>query len=677
MTRRRTRLAVASAAAVGLTFGLAAVIEVSRISYGGAARALQVDADARLSDLALGARSQIDGLLAARLADVNDLARSRSAQALSAEMLAQRIDELGRRRGASFGSAFVLDLKGRAIVVPTSQVARDSRSLSAGDVVAPPAWLARTLAEPRVLAIDAESPLAGLLAGRPGVRGVAVGAPIRGARSRRLVGVLVDVVPVSVIHETLKAAAAAARGRAFDLYAFDHRSRVIAAVRSTASAREAEDRVAAAAPPARSSLASQLNWSIVASESRTSALAPARRLTREGWEIAGIAAALVAGAAAFATRTVRRTWDERARVEASLRHSQKLEAVGRLAGGVAHDFNNVLTVIGANAHFALAHRLPIEAERNVHEIVHSAERAAGLVKQLLLLSRPDSPDAATADLNDEIESLVRVLPRLLSPAIEVTAELAPGQAVVALEATRLEQVVLNLALNARDAMPAGGRLLFRTELGESTVRLVVADSGVGMDEHTRERIFEPFFTTKAVGEGTGLGLSTIYGIVTQAGGSIDVVSSPGSGTTFTIDLPRVVDAAAPVDAGGDGVVPGLGERVLVVEDDEMVRSVVVQTLLRAGYDVVPVADGQAALELLELGHRFDLLLSDMMMPRLNGLELVDRLRAGGFQLPVVLMSGYEPALAAARDRDAGCAVVNKPFTRRELTATVRRLLDEA
>jgi two-component system cell cycle sensor histidine kinase/response regulator CckA len=361
-------------------------------------------------------------------------------------------------------------------------------------------------------------------------------------------------------------------------------------------------------------------------------------------------------------------------LEQSLLQSQKLEAVGRLAAGVAHDFNNLLTVIVGNLEFALASGVATE---ELTEVSRAADRAGELVRQLLAFSRVDAPleTPDVVDLNDAVGNVSRLIERVLPGNIRVRSELSPGETPVRLDPVQLEQALLNLAVNARDAMRSGGVMTIGTAVTPETVSLEVTDTGEGMNDEVRERIFDPFYTTKKRGEGTGLGLSTVYGIVTRAGGTIDVESEVGVGTTFRISLPR---AEAPAEAaaapeGANGAV-GHGGRVLVVEDDEMVRMFTAEALHQAGYDVVTTANGQEALEAVASDETFDVVVTDMMMPTLTGVQLAAELEAQGRQLPVVFTSGYPAGIVDELPETTRAEFLAKPFRGAELVSVIERLL---
>jgi signal transduction histidine kinase/ActR/RegA family two-component response regulator len=386
-----------------------------------------------------------------------------------------------------------------------------------------------------------------------------------------------------------------------------------------------------------------------------------------------------------------RSDDERAQLEEELRQSQKMEAVGQLAGGIAHDFNNLLTVISGYSELALS-RLDgsnPELRVDIEEVARAGERAAQLTRQLLAFSRRQTLQTSVFDLNEAVSDSETLLRRLLGEHIDILGSFTPHGCPVNADRGQIEQILMNLAVNARDAMPDGGTLTIETEavrLEESEARrrfeapagdyalLRVSDTGFGMDAATRTHAFEPFFTTKEVGEGTGLGLATVFGSVSQNGGHIALLSEPGAGATFEILLPLV---AAPVPATAAPSTPPrvLGtERILLVEDDATVRALAQEILVGKGYDVLAAADGEEAFG-LAVEHPFDLLITDMLMPKLSGKELVARLRHARPGLPVVLMSGYAYDAAGNDDPTAGDAFIQKPFSMHDLVVTVRATLD--
>jgi PAS domain S-box-containing protein len=385
---------------------------------------------------------------------------------------------------------------------------------------------------------------------------------------------------------------------------------------------------------------------------------------------------------------------ERRSLEAQLAQATKMESIGRLAGGIAHDFNNLLTAILGYVDLmqgAINERDPIA--RHALQIRRAAERASMLTRQLLAFSRKQFLQPRVLDLNAVVEESNQMLRRLISENIDLVSRLETGLLSVKVDPSQLQQVLMNLAVNARDAMPRGGTLTIETAnvtlpahaLGRTPefepgayVMLAVTDTGIGMDTNTKARIFEPFFTTKRLGEGTGLGLSTVYGIVRQSGGHIVVDSERGRGSRFTIYLPAVNDAAEaprPETVLTDG--PAGTETVLLVEDDPMVRSLAVEALRLKGYRVLEAGDGRAALVAAPRdGPRIDLLITDVVMPHMTGRELAERLAAAQPGMRVLFMSGYPGTLGEQLGLPAKSVdLLEKPFTSLTLVSRVRQALD--
>jgi two-component system, cell cycle sensor histidine kinase and response regulator CckA len=385
---------------------------------------------------------------------------------------------------------------------------------------------------------------------------------------------------------------------------------------------------------------------------------------------------------------------ERNRLETELRQSQKLEAVGRLAGGVAHDFNNLLTVILGYSDLAISTLNPNERLRlDLEDIREAGVRAAVLTSQLLAFSRKQLLQPKILDCNTAIANMTKMLGRLISSNIEIVtkcnaelwrAKVDPGQ---------LDQVILNLALNARDAMPLGGKLIIETAnrrfedeqfSGQQRippghyVLLAVSDTGCGMDAETRSHLFEPFFTTKMQGKGTGLGLSTVYGIVHQSGGHIAVYSEPGHGTSVKVYLPRVVGADEVAGSAQEGAALPVGtETILIAEDEDRVRSLAVAVLTQQGYTVIEACNGEDALALAKRYEgEIQLLLTDLIMPKMSGKDLADEMLRTRPHLKVVLCSGYTGDTVMQQGvLDASTPFLQKPFTLRSLAVTVREVLD--
>ena len=380
-------------------------------------------------------------------------------------------------------------------------------------------------------------------------------------------------------------------------------------------------------------------------------------------------------------------------LEAQLRQAQKMEAVGRLAGGVAHDFNNLLSVIlgyGELMAQELSDGHPLSEP--VNEILAAGRRASELTGQLLAFSRQRVLDLRILDVNEVIRDAENLLKRTIGEDIQMECDLSTEPSRCKADSGSLVQVLMNLAVNARDAMPNGGKLLIETEnveldaeytLGHaeaaagSYVRVSVTDTGIGMDQETQSRIFEPFYTTKPEGKGTGLGLSTVFGIVKQVGGNIWVYSEPGRGTTFKIYLPRTAEAAQPRAIERVAAPrPRGSETILLVEDDEPVRKLARGILKREGYRVLEAANGGEALLICEQhDERIDLLLTDVVMPRMSGRELAERLDVLRPGIVVLYMSGYsERAVVHHGVLDSGINYLSKPITPTSLLAKVREVL---
>jgi two-component system, cell cycle sensor histidine kinase and response regulator CckA len=384
----------------------------------------------------------------------------------------------------------------------------------------------------------------------------------------------------------------------------------------------------------------------------------------------------------------------RKRLEGQLRQSQKMEAVGRLAGGVAHDFNNLLTAIQGFSDLILGDLEPDDPRfADLAGIREAAQRAAGLTQQLLAFSRQQVLTPVVLSLNDLIRDAEKLLRRIIGEDIEINTALAGDLGAVRADPSQLQQVLLNLAVNARDAMPRGGKLTLETrnvDVGPDHpsshgvvtpgryALLTVADSGVGMDEDTKAHIFEPFFTTKPAGEGTGLGLATVYGIVHQSGGFIWVYSEPGRGSTFRIHLPLVDSAAVSVErAAPVRAAPGGSETILLVEDEELVRRLACRVLQGYGYHVMAAASGKGALELIGAGcHRLDLLVTDVVMPGMSGRQLAEELQIRQPGLKVLYLSGYtDDAIVRHGVLEQEVSFLQKPFSRDTLLQKVRSVLD--
>jgi two-component system, cell cycle sensor histidine kinase and response regulator CckA len=385
---------------------------------------------------------------------------------------------------------------------------------------------------------------------------------------------------------------------------------------------------------------------------------------------------------------------EKKKLEAQYRQAQKMEAVGRLAGGIAHDFNNVLSVIIGYSFLALEKLEPADqVVRYLQNIKTAADRAAALVKQLLTFSRQQVVYPRILDLNVVVKNMEDMLRKLVGEDVSIIIKATMPLGSIKADVGQIEQVVMNLVVNARDAMAEGGQITLETrnvDLDEGYQRehepvqpgqyvmLSVYDTGCGMDERTKARIFEPFYTTKEPGVGTGLGLATVYGIVKQSNGYIWVYSEPGTGTTFKLYFPRINQTPEQIiKPSQDSEIRGGSETILLVEDDEAVRELLVITLRNAGYTVFEVGDAEAALELAaNQSVRIDLLVSDIVMPSISGSRLITLLRLSRPDLKVILMSGYAAeTLARQVPVPHDVTFMEKPFTRNSLLMVIRRILD--
>jgi PAS domain S-box-containing protein len=385
---------------------------------------------------------------------------------------------------------------------------------------------------------------------------------------------------------------------------------------------------------------------------------------------------------------------ERHRLEAQLLHSQKMEAIGRLAGGIAHDFNNLLTAITGYSELIISELDPASSlARDAEEIKRAAEQAAAMTQQLLAFSRRQVLQPAFLDPNEVIGHMEKMLQRLIGENIELVTELENEIAVIRCDRGQVEQVIMNLVVNARDAMPTGGRISIstaNTELDDSEaarldlpsgsyVVATITDNGTGMDEETISHVFEPFFTTKEQGKGTGLGLATVHGIIEQSNGAIEIESEPGEGSTFRVFLPVAHEGADP-----DRVVTPLAdtrgsETLLLVEDEEMVRQLVGRVLRELGYEVFEASSGEEAISVsTNLDRPIDLLVTDVVMPGMSGRELAELLVVSRPTTRVLFMSGYtEEAIVHHGVLGGETEFISKPFAPQELAQKVREVLERS
>jgi len=383
---------------------------------------------------------------------------------------------------------------------------------------------------------------------------------------------------------------------------------------------------------------------------------------------------------------------QRQSLESQLRQSQKMEAIGRLAGGIAHDFNNILTVIRMSSEFVLA-EMPESDEKyqDATEIMKASDRASKLTRQLLAFSRHQVLNPTIVTLNEIVRGMDGMIRRVLPENIELATDLAPDLRSVKADEGQMEQVLLNLVINASDAMPDGGKLSIRTSNATldasfsakhlavppgDHVCLTVTDTGTGMDEETVAKIFEPFFTTKGVGKGTGLGLSTVHGIITQSGGTVWVYSEPALGTTFKVFLPRAEGSSTPTSTRiAEGPTAPATETILLVEDEEATRVAIHRTLVRVGYTVIDAINGVEALAGADsYPGGIDLLLTDSMMPEMGGAELVVHLRERRNGIKVLMMSGYTEGIGPEAGLNQTERFIEKPFSTADLLVAIRSAL---
>jgi PAS domain S-box-containing protein len=391
--------------------------------------------------------------------------------------------------------------------------------------------------------------------------------------------------------------------------------------------------------------------------------------------------------------TIIRDLSEKERFEAQLRQAQRMEAIGTLAGGIAHDFNNLLTAIVGNIQLAKRRARSVEATLEyLEEVETAAQRAASLTQQLLAFSRRQHLSRCSLNLNELLSRLIKMLRPILGENLEISLKLEPDLALVFADPTQIEQVIMNLALNARDATADVGQLTFETHnvtLDEAFcrdhpwakpgryVQVVVSDTGCGMDAETQQRIFEPFFTTKEVGKGTGLGLAVVYGIVKQHDGLIHLYSELGRGTSFRIYLPVTEEKQRQLRTRKRPKLRGGTETILIAEDEEALRRLTHRMLTELGYEVLSAQDGQQALELYAAHReRISLVILDLVMPKLSGYSVYEQLREMDSRLPVIFMTGYgTQSPLSQRVLESGAILLQKPYTLEMLSAQLREALD--
>ncbi|PZQ10198.1 MAG: hybrid sensor histidine kinase/response regulator [Ancylobacter novellus] len=386
---------------------------------------------------------------------------------------------------------------------------------------------------------------------------------------------------------------------------------------------------------------------------------------------------------------------ERARAEDQLRQAQKMEAVGQLTGGIAHDFNNMLTGVMGSLDIIrrrIASQRLDDIDRFMDAATASAQRAANLTQRLLAFSRRQSLDPQPIDANALVRSLAELLKRTIGETIALDLDLADDLPLLVADANQLENAIINLAINARDAMPDGGALTVATRTAQRSlsdddaepagfVTIAISDTGVGMDEATSKQVFDPFFTTKSIGQGTGLGLSMVYGFANQSGGKVELRSAPGEGTSVVIYLPEgaAADVVSPAPIREkDASFQGSGETVLVVEDEAAVRQLMREILQELGYETIEAADGREAIPILSSRRRLDLMISDVGLPGMNGRQLAEHARSLRPTLPILFVTGYAERAASRKEfLGENMSMVTKPFTLAIVAQKVHEMLSGA
>ena len=647
---------------------------------------------------------ELDGRQAL-LVTVADVSAQRDAEEESrraAERLQQILDAVD-------ASVFVKDRAGRYAFV--NRAFEEELGRSRDDVlgrrtadVAPDAEAAGAAEEQDVMVFETGRPVSDAL--RMGDRTfLTTKAPLRAADGRveALVGTSTNITAQVRAAEAQAIAAAVIESSPEGIVTFDRR-RVVTSVNPAAEALAGRSRselvglpihaVALTVDPAE---AADLAERVLAGESleyertRPAGRMPGATFVVRVSPVLGSAGEVVGGAISVRDVTrLRHVEAERLRMQHELEHVERLDSLGQLAGGVAHDFNNLLAAIKLTSEM-LVSSLPADGEDQLQakRIVAVTERAADLTNQLLVFARREEPSTEQVEVNSLVRQADTLLGRTLGEHIERRLELVDRECLVEVDAARLEQVVLNLAVNARDAMPGGGGLLLRTEVAVLDVYdqevfrtrapgphvvFSVTDEGEGMPEEVRRQAFEPFFTTKPRGQGTGLGLATVYAVSTQAGGGTWIYSEPGRGTVVKVALPLVEDPSASADDAEPVTVPvaGRGRRVVVVEDEAALRDVAERLLVRAGYVVESFQDGTSLVEALPRLVAPDVLLTDVVLPGLSGPEAAERLRERFPASRVVFMSGYTAGLMGGRVVDG--EVLSKPFSSATLVAAIERAL---
>ena len=579
--RRLERFRSVLPLAIAATVAVVAIVPLGVMAYLGysaAANALRADAKARLAETASHTSNQLDALMLERWGDAKSLSETLEARSMDPTIVMPLMKAVAANYAPNYDLLLVADTRGRIIAAydPPDSSPEPAGNYVGRNVKAEP-WFGAALRSHTVVVSDADNPMLPELArGAKHTPEIGFTHAIRDQHGRAI-GVWMDFISWPIVERILTQSVAEAHAKQLDLVLLTHDGKALAsnlapstiqplatgdpAARQTITAIESGQVVEVPASSmfqgkhGREFVATYhsrgkppylgLGWIMLATQDTRDTLAPAIAL-RHRFVIAGfIAIAFIALAAAFIMRALQSAVRREESLQQSLRQSYKLEAVGRLTSGIAHDFNNLLTVIGGNAQLARRHAAEERDQRRLDEIIKAGDQATDLVRWLLSFSRASVGKKQPTDLNIHVNETVDMLSRLFHGRVLLATNLSTRDATIELDPVEIDEILLNLTFNARDAMPDGGDLTLATGGNDDVVTLSVTDTGTGIEPHVRERIFDPFFTTKSTG--TGLGLATVYGIVTEAGGSISVESELGAGTTFTVTLPRVEQAAPPSD----------------------------------------------------------------------------------------------------------------------------------
>ena len=712
--------------------GLLPLAIAGAVGYRSGADSLRSDAETELGGTAFAATDTLDRLFFERSGDVKSFALGSQARSGNAAEIEREMRLEIRNYAPNYALMIVANRGGTVVAAESlnaSFSARDTSGLIGINVASQP-WFRGAMGAAAGVSVSGmqSDPLLARVPGLPSqAYTVSFSAPIRSADGRFL-GVWSNRLDWHVAQKVLAEEAVSRAGgssSAVHLYLLNAGGTVIASDQpgsphdldlgavpalqlliaaagasqtphaevpaSTFSAAEHGDDIVAAVRSRGYAAYPGLGWTMLATEASGRALGAASSLRRTMLEIGLAAGALVLLVALGTARFLRRAEAERSRLETGLRQAQKMDAIGRLAGGIAHDFNNLLTVIAGHTELLLNAIGKEDSRReSVEEIANAVRSATAVTGQLLAVSRHQLLNPKVADVNVALEQATGLLERLSPTTVALDLVVSREAGWVLIDAAQLEQVVLNLVINARDAMPLGGRILLESSHAEvdasmaeryqevepgSYVLITVSDTGSGIDAETLPHIFEPFFTTKEPGKGTGFGLSTVFGIVTQQGGAIQVYSEVGVGTTFRVYFPAV-DPPAKVVLSQPELDSGRRVTILLVEDDEAVRRLTARVLQDGGHTVLEASNRDDAVDLLE-GHRGEvaLLLTDVSLPGRGPDVLLEALEETNPVAQVVYMSGYPESILSARGMKTGRFFIPKPFTAEDLLRIVHDAVD--